>query len=52
MPESKATNDFRPDYEKEYYKLIELVKHLENENAELKETIIGFCKSAFIKKGC
>lgn len=50
MPENiKAVAECRPDYEREYYRLIDVVKHLENENVELRETILGMCKSIFSK---
>lgn len=52
MLDNKAEYECRIiNYEKEYYRLNELVKRLENENAELKETIVGLCKSAFVKRG-
>ena len=39
--------DCHPNYESEYYRLIEEVKRLENENCELRETILGMCKALF-----
>ncbi len=36
-----------PDFEREYYRLIEEVKKLENENYELKNTLIGMCKTLY-----
>lgn len=36
-----------PNYEEEYYRLNEEVNKLKQENFELKETILGMCKSYF-----
>ena len=45
-------NDFvksasAPNYEKEYDRLIEENRKFKTENAELKETILGMCKSLY-----
>lgn len=45
-------NDFitsasAPNYEKEYDRLMEENRKLKTENAELKETILGMCKSLY-----
>lgn len=37
--------DARPDYESEYYRLMEQIKKLHCENQELRNTIIGMCKA-------
>lgn len=39
------------DFEAEYYRAVETIKKLENENAELKNTLLGMCKSLFCHKG-
>lgn len=39
----------RPDYESEYYRQVELIKKLYCENKELRDTIIGMCKTLFLK---
>lgn len=45
--DGKCSCDCHPDFEREYYRLIEEVKKLENENCELRETILGMCKTLF-----
>ena len=40
-----------PDYKREYYRLFEQVKKLENENARLRDTILGMCESLFAERG-
>lgn len=39
------------DYEAEYYRQVEIIKALTNENEHLRYTIIGMCKSLFAKVG-
>lgn len=41
----------QPNYESEYYKHIELIKKLEDENTKLRETIIGMCNALFLERG-
>ena len=41
----------RPNYESEYYRQQELIKELYSENKELRDTIIGMCKTLFLKGG-
>lgn len=39
-----------PNYEQEYYRHIEEIKRLAKENKELKDALIGMCKTLFIEK--
>ncbi len=48
--DEKCSCDCHPDFERKYYRLIEEVKKLENENCELRETILGMCKTLFNKE--
>lgn len=41
----------RPDYEREYYRLIKKNSQLMAENDVLRKTIIEMCKNLFIKGG-
>lgn len=48
MPEQNTPmDDGQPDYKSAYNDHIAIIKKLENENAELRNTIVGMCKSAF-----
>jgi hypothetical protein len=40
-----------PDYQSEYYRQQELIKKLYSENQELRDTIMGMCKTLFMKGG-
>lgn len=51
MPDNKTMGECCPDYEMEYYRLIEEVKSLKSENATLRETILGMCKCLFADRG-
>lgn len=51
MADEKLVCECAPDYKAEYYRLINEVMRLKNENAELKGTLIGLCKSVFMKEG-
>lgn len=44
---SNCCEECRPDFQREYYRLIEEVKKLKNENYELKNTLLGICKTLF-----
>ena len=46
----KSCCDAQPDYKKEYYRHIEIIKKLETENAELKNTILNMCKWLFCQR--
>lgn len=39
-----------PNYEHEYYRHIEEIERLTKENQELKDALIGMCKTLFIGK--
>lgn len=43
----KSCSKSQPDYEREYYRHIEIIKKLENENTELKNTILNMCNWLF-----
>ena len=40
----------QPNYEQEYYRHIEIIKKLEDENARLQKTILGMCKWLFAER--
>lgn len=50
MMDRECKTECRPDYEAEYYRLIEEVKRLNNENCELRETTLGMCKTLFLEE--
>lgn len=50
MPDNETKGECRPDYEMEYYRLIEEVKSLKSENATLRETILEMCKWLFAER--
>ena len=39
-----------PDYEREYYRLIEEVGTLKRENVSLRDTILEMCKKLFVER--
>ena len=41
-----------PDYENEYYRHIEIIKKLKDENETMQKTILGMCKCLFAERGC
>lgn len=40
----------QPNYEQEYYRHIKIIKKLEKENTELKNTILNMCKWLFCQR--
>lgn len=40
----------QPNYEQEYYRHIEIIRKLETENTELKNTILNMCKWLFCQR--
>lgn len=47
----RCVEEARPNYESEYYRQQVLIKKLYSENKELRDTIIGMCKTLFVKGG-
>lgn len=50
MTDRECKTECRPDYEAEFYRLIEEVKRLEHENCELREIMLEMCKTLFLKE--
>ena len=52
MKENKTpVETCRPDYEREYHRLIKENANLMSKNDILQKTIIGMCKNLFAKEG-
>lgn len=51
MSDNKPVCESSPDYKKGYFRLLEQVQSLENENARLRDTILGMCKWLFAERG-
>lgn len=49
--DSTPVCDASPDYEAEYYRLIEENKKLMTQNLKLRNTIVGMCMSSFEMTG-
>ena len=41
----------QPDYKNEYYRHIEIIKKLKDENAMLQRTVLGMCRCLFAERG-
>lgn len=50
MTDNIPVCECRPNYEQEYYRHIEEIERLTKENQELKDALIGMCKTLFIEK--
>lgn len=50
MADKTPVDTCHPDYEREYYRLIEEVANLKRENERLKDTILGMCKKLFAER--
>lgn len=50
MQKNETVGICQPDYENEYYRHIEIIKKLEDENARLQKTILGMCKYFFAER--
>ena len=50
MTNNETKGECRPDYEREYYRHIEIIKKLTDENETLQRTILGMCRHLFVEK--